>query len=52
LAAKAEVLRHKEMADEEIRIQKQELSQLEKRLSVKEDNLEKRISLIEKKKPI
>ena len=49
LAAKAEVIRHKETADEEIRIQKQELGQLEKRLSIKEDNLEKRISLIEKK---
>ena len=49
LAARAEVIRHKETADEEIRIQKQELGQLEKRLSIKEDNLEKRISLIEKK---
>ncbi len=49
LAARAEVIRYKETADEEIRIQKQELSQLEKRLSIKEDNLEKRISLIEKK---
>ena len=49
LAARAEVIRHKETADEEIRIQKQELSQFEKRLSIKEDNLEKRISLIEKK---
>jgi ribonuclease Y len=49
LAAKAEVIRSKETADEEIRVQKQELGQFEKRLSVKEDNLEKRISLIEKK---
>ena len=49
LAARAEVIRYKETADEEIRIQKQELSQFEKRLSIKEDNLEKRISLIEKK---
>ncbi len=49
LAAKAEVIGSKEIADEEIRIQRQELSQFEKRLSIKEDNLEKRISLIEKK---
>ncbi|MHB1601975.1 MAG: ribonuclease Y, partial [bacterium] len=49
LSAKAEVIQYKEKADEEIKIQKQELSQLEKRLSIKEDNIEKRISLIEKK---
>jgi len=49
LAAKTEAIRLKEIADEEARIQKQELNQLEKRLSIKEDNLEKRISLIEKK---
>ncbi len=49
LAAKSESIRLKEIADEEIRLQKQELNQLDKRLSVKEDNLEKRISLIEKK---
>lgn len=49
LASKTEALRIKEIADEEGRIQKQELNQLEKRLAIKEDNLEKRISLIEKK---
>ncbi len=49
LAAKSESIRLKEIADEEVRIQKQELSQLDRRLSIKDDNLEKRISLIEKK---
>ena len=49
LAAKSESIRLKEIADEEMRVQKQELNQLDKRLSLKEDNLEKRISLIEKK---
>ncbi len=49
LSAKSESIRIKEIADEEIRLQKQELNQLDKRLSIKEDNLEKRISLIEKK---
>jgi ribonuclease Y len=49
LAAKSESIRLKEIADEEIRVQKQELNQLDKRLSIKEDNLEKRISLIEKR---
>jgi ribonuclease Y len=49
LLAKAEVIRSKEIAEEEIKTQKQELNQLEKRLVLKEDNLEKRISLIEKK---
>lgn len=49
LNVKSETIRLKEIADEGIQVQKQELNQLERRLSVKEDNLEKRIALIEKK---
>ncbi len=49
LSVKSETIRLKEIAEEEIRIQKQELNQMEKRLSIKEDNLEKRITLIERK---
>lgn len=49
LGVKTEIIRLKEIADEEIRAHKQELNQLGKRLSIKEDNIEKRISLIERK---
>ncbi len=49
LTAKTEAIRLKEITDEAIGFQKRELSQLEKRLSFKEDNLEKKIATIEKK---
>lgn len=49
LTAKTETIRLKEITDEEIRNKKLELNQLEKRLVLKDDNLEKRMSLAEKR---
>lgn len=49
LNSKAEAIKLKEEAESDIKDKRQELNQLEKRLSVKEDNLEKRISLVERK---
>jgi ribonuclease Y len=49
LNTKAEIIKLKEAADEDIKQKNQELIRLEKRIAAKEDNLDKRIDIIEKK---